>query len=195
MLYFLIILLSIITQYTVVFLITYIRSVRQITDTDKSYGYIIVLGCPYNAALGSQYQNRIKKTAEYLNAHPESKAILSGACVKEGQRQTESQYMLDSLISSGITADRLISEPNASSTYENLLFSDKLIKELSPTAAVGVLTNRYHLVRTAIIARSLNLNVGFIAANDPVNIFKAYLREYFVFPLTVINVYINKNHK
>lgn len=195
MIYFLIILLSLITQYTVVFLITYIKSVKRLSNADKSYDYIIVLGCPYNAAPGSQYQNRINKTAEYLTAHPDSKAILSGACVKSAQQKTESQYMLESLISLGISPDRLISEPNASSTYENLLFSDKIIKDPNPAALVGVLTNRYHLVRAAIIARSLNLNFGFIPANDPVNIIKAYLREYFVFPLTVINVYIKKNHK
>lgn len=195
MIYFLLILLSILTQYTVVFLITYIKSVRQLSNADRLYDYIIVLGCPYNTAPGSQYQNRIKKTAEYLTAHPDSKAILSGACVKSGQQKTESQYMLESLIALGVSPDRLISEPKAASTYENLLFSDKIIKALSPDAAVGILTNRYHLVRAAIIARSLNLRAGFIPANDPVNIVKAYLREYFVFPLTVINVYIKKNHK
>lgn len=195
MIYVFIILLSLLTQYTAIFLIVYIKSIKAFSDRHAVYDYIITLGCPYNAAPGSQYQNRVRKTAEYLNENKNAVAILSGACVKSGQKKSEAEYMFESLTSLGISPDRLITETKATNTYENLIFSKEITDSAAPNTSAGVITNRYHLVRTAIIAQSINYNVGFIPAKDPVKLIKAYMREYFVFPLTLINVYKRKNHK
>jgi len=135
------------------------------TDTDQTADYIIVLGAGVNGKVPSlSLRNRLDATQAYLEAHPETIAILSGG-QGPGEEITEAQCMYDWLIQRGISSERLIMEPNATSTAENLAFSKVIIESQKNDAdvVVGVVSSEYHLHRAKLMAQQ----TGF---NDPIGI-------------------------
>ncbi len=92
---------------------------RYSKQTDRRTEYIIVLGCQVNGTSPGRYlRARINKAYEYLEANPQSKAVLSGGQGR-GEDISEGQCMFNSLTSMGIDASRLIIEDKSTSTIEN----------------------------------------------------------------------------
>ena len=123
-------------------------------DPQESCEYIIVLGAKVNGTLPSLSLNdRIGAACDYLTAHPDSIAILSGG---QGPDEgiSEAQCMFDELTARGISPERLWLENNATSTWENLHFSLDLIEEKTGIRpkTVGLLSSEYHLFRAGLFA-------------------------------------------
>ena len=125
-------------------------------------------------------QNRLQSALEYLRAHPESVAVLSG-----GQGPTENiseaLAMQRWLANQGIEKERLHMEANSTSTYENIAFSLPIIRKLGYEQAV-IVTNDFHLLRASWIAAHYGLEAQLLSAPTP-RIFLVpatyYTREYF----------------
>ena len=129
------------------------------TDADAGRDYLIVLGA---AVYGDQPSltliRRLEGTKTYLDAHPETVAIVSGGMGK-GETVTEAQVMYDWLLAHGVSEERVIMEPKATSTLENLKYSFDIIRARGdePQGRVAIVSSAYHLYRAKLMARSLGV--------------------------------------
>lgn len=122
-------------------------------DTDCQY--MVVLGAKVNGTSPSLSLNdRITAAYDYLTAHPNTTAILSGG---QGADEgiSEAQCMFERLTARGIDPQRLWIEDQASSTWENLNFSLDLIEEKTGTrpTSIGLVSSEYHLFRASLFAK------------------------------------------
>ncbi len=134
-----------------------IRNAR--TDKDPGREYLIVLGA---AVYGDQPSltliRRLEGAADYLGQYPSSVAIVSGG-MGPGETVSEAQAMYDWLLRRGISPERVIMEPKATSTEENLKNSFDIIRSRGddPAGNVAIVSSAYHLYRAKTMARSLGV--------------------------------------
>ena len=143
--------------------------------------YLLVLGAkvnPHGPSLA--LRNRIDAAYDYLAAHPDCTAILSGG---QGPDEgiTEAACMYRELIALGIPEGQLWLEEEATSTWENLTFSLNLIesKTGSRPEKLGILSSEYHLFRASLFAKDCGVDaVGSPAATSiPTIRLNYFLRE------------------
>ena len=123
--------------------------------------YLLVLGAkvkPWGPSLS--LGNRIDAAYDYLTAHPDCTAILSGGKGAD-EPISEAQCMFQVLTERGIDADRLWLEDQSTSTWENLKFTLDLIKEKTGDTpdTVALVTSEYHLFRAGLFANRLGLDI------------------------------------
>ena len=123
-------------------------------DPKEHCDYMVVLGAGVHGSEPSlSLQNRIDAAFDYLSAHPEVTAVLSGG-QGDGENITEAQCMFDHLTAMGIDENRLLMEDQATSTWENLNFSLDMIEERTGQRPekLAVLSSEYHLFRASLFA-------------------------------------------
>ena len=136
------------------------------TDKDPERDYIIVLGA---AVYGDQPSltlvRRLEGARDYLLACPDSVAIVSGG-MGPGETVTEAQAMRDWLTANGIPAERVLMEPKATSTMENLQFSFDIIRSRGgePDGHVAIVSSAYHLYRAKLMAKNMGVDAAGVAA-------------------------------
>ncbi|MGX8692317.1 MAG: YdcF family protein [Clostridia bacterium] len=136
------------------------------TDQEPERDYLVVLGA---AVYGDQPSltlvRRLEGARDYLNAYPDSVAIVSGGMGK-GETVTEAQAMRGWLIAQGIPEERILLEPEATSTLENLSYSYDIIRSRGdePQGKVAIVSSAYHLYRAKLISRSLGVEAAGVAA-------------------------------
>lgn len=121
--------------------------------------YLVVLGAKVRQDGPSvSLWDRIYETVSYLNAHPDTIAIVSGG-QGEDEPITEAKSMHDELVKLGIPEDRIWMEYKATSTDENLRYSLDLIEEKTGRRpqTLGVLSSEYHLFRASLMAKKLGI--------------------------------------
>ena len=127
------------------------------TDREPERPYLIVLGA---AVYGDQPSltlvRRLEGARDYLNAYPDSVAIVSGG-MGPGETVTEGQAMYDWLIAAGIAPERVLIEDRATSTMENLKYSFEIIRSRGdePAGNVAIVSSAYHLYRAKCMAAKL----------------------------------------
>ena len=127
------------------------------TDKNPERPYLIVLGA---AVYGDQPSltlvRRLEGALDYLNAYPESVAIVSGGMGK-GETVTEGQAMYDWLVAHGADPARVLVEDKATSTMENLKYSFAIIRERGdePAGNIAIVSSAYHLYRAKCMAAKL----------------------------------------
>ena len=152
---------------------------------------VIVLGAGVNGETPSlMLQSRINAATEYLNAHPDIPAVLSGG-QGNGENITEAECMRRQLTAMGIGESRLLLEERSTSTAENFAFSKELLRQagIDPeTAVVAVVTNDFHCFRAHLIAQREGLTVLDVPAEVPWLLLNAnyYVREFFALGKTLI---------
>lgn len=151
------------------------------TDKDPAAPYLIVLGAGVNGTEPSlSLINRLNAAMAYLEAYPQSKAVLSGG-QGPGEDITEAECMYKWLTERGIEKDRLILEDNSSSTYENLKYSLASIKDDGgdPSGRVALVSSEYHLYRAGYMAKELGAVPLGVAAQTTKPILKInyFIRE------------------
>ena len=136
------------------------------TDKQPEREYLVVLGA---AVYGDQPSltlvRRLEGARDYLNRYPDAVAIVSGGMGK-GESVTEAQAMHDWLIEHGIPEERVLMEPEATSTLENLSKSYDIIRERGdePDGHVAIVSSAYHLYRAKLMARNLGVEAAGVAA-------------------------------
>lgn len=143
----------------------------------KQADYMIVLGAKVMGTVPSlSLQYRIDTAARYLKEHEKTIVIVSGG---QGVDEdiSEAEVMRKGLVDTGIDEGRIIIEDQSTSTYENIIFSKKLIPSDLKTGLL--VTNDYHLYRASMVARQEGLEVTGLPAKTPViSLVKSYVREY-----------------
>ncbi len=150
-------------------------------DDDVDADYIIVLGAGVNGSVPSlSMVNRMTPTIEYLESHPDCKAILTGG-QGEGENLSEAQAMFDYLTARGIDPAQLIMEDKATSTEENLKFSFEIIGEELDSSTIAVVSSEYHLHRAKTMAKMLGVEIYGIPGRTsyPVLMTNYFIREAF----------------
>ena len=123
---------------------------------------VIVLGAGIRGETVSRIlAYRLDKAIEYSLKNPDAIIIVSG-----GQGQSPREYITEALamkrylVDNGIPEERIIKEESSTSTYENLLFSKEILDSIfDKPYRVVIITNNFHIFRSAQLARSLGLDV------------------------------------
>ena len=150
------------------------------TKPDRDCKTVVVLGCQVRGETPSLHlYYRINAAADYLNAHPEAVAILSGG-QGPGEDITEAACMRRELMERGISADRLYLEEESSTTRENLLFSKELMAREGLSGPVVIISNSFHMYRALQMAEDLDFPAQGLAAKSrlatlPVYVFREAL--------------------
>lgn len=166
----------------VLFAVTEIFILCAATGTpEENCDYLLVLGCKVNGSAPSfSLQDRIDAAYNYLSSHPGTVAVLTGG-KGEDEDISEAMCIYTELVSRGINVNRLWLEENATSTWENLTFSLKLIEERTggKPQSVGILSSEYHLFRAGLFAKHLGVQpIGIPAATqNPTSKINYFLRE------------------
>lgn len=129
---------------------------------EETAQYLVVLGAKVREDGPSvSLWDRIHAAADYLNAHEEVTAIVSGGMGAD-EPITEAQAMYDELVKLGIDESRIWMEDKATSTDENMRFSLDLIEEKTGTRPekLAILSSEYHLYRSSLMAKKLG--IGFV---------------------------------
>jgi uncharacterized SAM-binding protein YcdF (DUF218 family) len=142
----------------------------------KTVDYILVYGAGVkNGSPTPVLRNRLRKAIEMHVKYPESKLIVSGG-LDTGEQYTEAFVMKEYLIINGIPEQLIIIEDKATSTKENVDFSQKLMSGKSPE--VMVVTSDYHLFRASYYANKAGLTPYRAGASIPLSIVPlTHLRE------------------
>jgi len=152
------------------------------TSIDEDSDYIIILGASVKGETPSlTLRRRIEKAQEYLELHPDVEAILSGG-QGPGETITEAEAMRRFLVNAGISEDRLHLEDKSTSTMENIKYSYNIIDKISVAdqPKVIVISSRFHLLRSQIIARKQGYRVKAIGSTTLVFLVpNYYFREFF----------------
>lgn len=150
-------------------------------NSQTSCNYLLVLGAKVRSDGPSlSLSNRINAAYDYLTAHPDTIAIVSGG--QGGDEPiSEAQCMYEQLTAKGIDPSRIWMEDQATSTWENLQYSLALIEEKSgarPTE-LAVLSSEYHLFRASLFAKAAGLEFYGVPARttNPVLMVNYFLRE------------------
>lgn len=141
--------------------------------------YLVVLGAQVKADGPSVVlRYRLDATAAYLQENPATRCIVTGA---QGYNEpcTEAEGMRDYLVAVGIDESRIILEPQARNTQQNISYSLALMD--SPDCSVGIVTNNFHVFRGTALARSQGMTnaCGIAAPSNPLYLPNNVLREYF----------------
>ena len=152
------------------------------TDAGDDIDYLVVLGARVDEDGNPSYSllSRLEASLDYLDAHPEAKAVLSGGRGAD-EPTTEAACMYDWLVTHGLSQNRLIVEDESTNTYENLRNSFALISAgpSSNACNIAVVSSSYHLYRAKLIARSLGVDASGIASypGSPVVALNYFIRE------------------
>lgn len=120
----------------------------------------IVLGASlWNDKPSPGLRERLDHAYGLYEAGVVDRLIVSGGLDANGATITEAEGMKRYLTERGVPADRIVPEPEATSTYENLLYS-KRIMDREGWGGPIIVTHRYHGARAYDIARF----VGFVDA-------------------------------
>lgn len=123
---------------------------------------------------------RMDAAIQYLQEHPASRCVVSGG---QGQDEscTEASVMRAYLIERGIAEDRIAVEEQSTSTYENFLFSKRVIEEKGWNESVAVATQEFHQYRSQQLAQRVGFsNVGAVSAATRWDLLGSYwIRDFF----------------
>jgi uncharacterized SAM-binding protein YcdF (DUF218 family) len=149
---------------------------------------IVVLGSSTpNAQPSPTLVERLNLAYTLAQQSPSAKVIVSGG-VDFRQSVSEASVMAAYLESKGLDKSRMVLEERSTSTYENLVFSLRLLQAGGQTpntseAATVLVTSDFHTLRAGWIAKKAGwTNVTTAGAVTPLYMrYNAWLREYFAF--------------
>jgi len=146
----------------------------------EDLSYIIVLGAqmkPNGPSLS--LKRRLDRAIDYMNKNEKTMAILSGGQGKN-EPMTEAEGMRLYMESKGIHRNRLLKEERSVNTYQNLMYSKKMVPEItSIEKRVGIVTSNFHMYRAKKIAEKAGLKttVCLSSKTEPYMLLTAITRE------------------
>lgn len=135
-------------------------------EPTESCEYVVVLGAKVReTGPSASLWDRIYGARDYLEAHPEVIAIVSGGQGAD-EPMTEAKAMYEKLVELGIDENRIWIEDKATSTWENLNFSLNLIQEKTGSRPdnIGIVSSEYHLFRASLFADACGVDSVLIPA-------------------------------
>lgn len=160
-----------------------IKSARYIPKYDKDC--IIILGCQIrkDGTLTNLLKARVDKAIEFSKKQKEKtgKKIIFVPSGGKGNDEiiSEAQAMKNYLLSQGINENDILVENKSKNTYENIKFSNNLIKEKIEKAKIAFSTTNYHVFRAGTIATEQSIKIEGIGAKTKSYFWiNAFIREF-----------------
>ncbi|WP_138493459.1 YdcF family protein [Paenibacillus pinistramenti] len=100
-------------------------------------------------------EERLERAVQDYRNGKFSVLIVTGGLDTDKSQLTEAEGMAEYLESKGIPADRILLENKATDTYENLLYSQRIMEEHNLKTAI-IITHDFHGRRSLEIARALD---------------------------------------
>ncbi|MGX7107274.1 YdcF family protein [Hutsoniella sourekii] len=153
----------------------------------KSLDYIVILGAQVGEddQLPAVLKHRLQAALKIYRRQPNAASIyfiVTGGRQK-GRPYSEADLMEAYLREQGVAGQQIIKEDQAQNTYENFIFSKRLMKE-APSAHVLVITSRFHLVRSHYLARMAHFKASFKGSGTPLYLWPySMVREYMAYIL------------
>ena len=122
------------------------------TDWETKPAAVVVLGAGVNGTKPSlSLLVRLEAALDYLEDKPGIPVVVTGS-QGPGEDISEAQCMADWLVSSGISAERILLEEQADNTEENIRFSRELLagQGIDLTGSIAVVSSDYHLYRASL---------------------------------------------
>lgn len=111
-------------------------------------------------------QYRLEKALQLYNEGYGDSIIVSGA-QGDDELITEALAMKTYLMEKGVPENTIFEEDNSYSTYQNLYYSNKIMKDKGLKSAI-IVSNNFHIHRSLMIANRLNMDVsGGVAPSHP----------------------------
>jgi uncharacterized SAM-binding protein YcdF (DUF218 family) len=126
-------------------------------------------------------QHRLDAALPYIRANPGAIVIVSGA-MGEGETYTEAEVMKQYLVESGISAQRIVMEEQATDTIGNIAYSEEIVESyaLGHKPKVMIVTSDYHMFRAMLLARNQEMDAYGITRAVHWSVAPiCYCREYF----------------
>lgn len=122
------------------------------------------------------YQNKRK---------PLPKIIVTGGIVGDYDL-SEASVMRQYLIEQGVAEDNIVMEEQAMNTDENLYLSARLISQEDLHPPVFIVTNRFHLMRTKILAGYQDLRANYIGVGGPCHLWPYQIMREYIAVMTMV---------
>ena len=134
----------------------------------------VVLGCQVRGNTPSLLlKKRIDTAFEYLKAHPNAKCIASGGQGSD-ENISEAECIKEYLVNMGIDESRIFIENRSVNTNENISFSAEIIKKNGLNENMAIVTDGFHEMRAAVIAKSLGHECGAVSSKTPTRYVSAF---------------------
>ncbi|WAM30757.1 YdcF family protein [Caldicellulosiruptor naganoensis] len=131
-----------------------------VNSKPKKSDAIIVLGCAVYGDFPSPFfKARLDEALRLYNKGYGRYIIVSGG-KGLGENISEAEAGKEYLSARGVPSEFILIENKSFSTYENLLFSKKLMNKYSLKSAV-IVSNKFHLKRASIIAKKVGIKASF----------------------------------
>lgn len=161
--------------------LTAVILVSAVSQPDEPVECVFVLGAGLNGDRPTLVlKERLDNTLEYFEKNAGVKIIVSGG-QGHGETITEAEGMKRYLVGHGMPESSVIKEEQATSTYENMIFSKKLYESMyqKKLKKVMIITNDFHMQRSKLLAKRAGLEPYGISSGTPFYIYpNVLLREY-----------------
>ncbi|WP_347318647.1 YdcF family protein [Rossellomorea sp. RS05] len=157
-------------------------------NLSDDYGAVLILGAGLKGEEPSKtLLSRLATGVEILKIREDLPVVVSGG-QGPGESISEAKAMGRHLVAHGIDGSRIIYEDESTNTYENMLFSLRVLEDRGlKEGKVLIVTNDFHLARSKILARDVGLDASGYAAPTPWFVrANYYIREYFAMVKTFL---------
>ncbi|MFD0699027.1 YdcF family protein [Paenibacillus sp. GCM10027628] len=134
----------------------------------------IVLGASLRKDIPSPgLQERLDLAVKLYGQGKFQHLIVSGGLDHNGSKLTEAEGMRNYLIQKGVPQNRILLEPRATSTYENLLYSKQIMDEQGLVSSI-IMTHQFHGSRSLDIAQTIGLKQPVVSLTKSEVLFLPY---------------------
>ncbi|MNI27467.1 vancomycin high temperature exclusion protein [compost metagenome] len=134
----------------------------------------IVLGASLRNDIPSPgLKERLDHTIKLYREKRFTQIIVSGGLDHNGSKLTEAEGMQNYLVENGIPKKHIWLEPKATSTYENLTYSKRIMEKQGFISAI-VITHDFHGSRSLDIAESVGIDHPWISTTSSEALFMPY---------------------
>lgn len=157
-------------------------------NLSEDYGAVLILGAGLKGEEPSKtLLSRLATGVEILKIREDLPVVVSGG-QGPGESISEAKAMGRHLVAHGIDESRIIYEDASTNTYENMLYSRRVLEDRGlKEGKVLIVTNDFHLARSKMLARDVGLDASGYAAPTPWFVrANYYIREYFAMVKTFL---------
>ena len=148
---------------------------------------VVVLGCQVRGDTPSLLlKKRIDTAFEYLKENPNAKCVTSGGQGSD-ENISEAECIKKYLVEMGIDENRIYIENKSVNTNENISFSAEIIKKNGLNENMAIVTDGFHEMRAALIAKRMGYQCGAVSSATPIKYLSAFAtREVIALTATLI---------
>lgn len=158
--------------------------VRTTYQNGEKYDYLIIPGALVKAdqTPDLMLKQRLDQALEIIKEQPETMQIIVSGGQGEDEPISEAEAMKNYLVTNGIPVSRIILEPKATSTFENIKFSQELVN-----GKAVIVSQQFHQFRIQFLLSRMNLDWDrAVAKNDYFLPLSPFYREPFAIVKTIL---------